>query len=478
MPHQEVTLAQLQDSFSETYPRYTKNEATVEANRCLYCFDAPCITACPTSIDVPTFIRQIANDNLLGAATTILESNLIGHSCGRVCPVDELCVGACVLGAEHRPIAIGRLQRYATDHVFETGARVFEPAPDSGKRVAIVGAGPAGLSAAGELAKRGVRATVFERQELPGGLSTYGIVVMREPTRVALEEVEFIQSLGVEVVTGVEVGVDVSPQELIEGYDAVLLAAGTGPVPRLNVPGEELEGVIDALPFIAATKLADKDGVERLREIPVGDEVIVVGAGNTAVDAATVAKRLGAERVTMLYRRSRAEMTAYDFEVAFVRNEGVDIRLLTQPVEILGDEHGRVTGVRCVRMRLGEPDASGRRRPEPVPGSELVLPADQVIKAIGQEKLTALFAAFGIESIGGYVKVDEELRTSHPKVFAAGDCVRLTGHALTVTAAEDGKIAARAIARQLGVEELRRDPSATRGRYMHGTTNDFRSVHG
>ena len=163
----------------------------------------------------------------------------------------------------------------------------------------------------------------------------------------------------------------------------MLLAAGTGPVPRLNVPGEELEGVIDALPFIAATKLADKDGVERLREIPVGDEVIVVGAGNTAVDAATVAKRLGAERVTMLYRRSRAEMTAYDFEVAFVRNEGVDIRLLTQPVEILGDEHGRVTGVRCVRMRLGEPDASGRRRPEPVPGSELVLPADQVIKAIG-----------------------------------------------------------------------------------------------
>ncbi len=477
MAHEEVTLAQLQDSFSETYPRYTKNEATVEANRCLYCFDAPCIQACPTSIDVPTFIRQIANDNLLGAATTILESNLIGHSCGRVCPVDELCVGACVLGAEHRPIAIGRLQRYATDHVFETGAQVFEPAPPIGKRVAVVGAGPAGLSAAGELAKRGVHATVFEKNELPGGLSTYGIVVLREPTNVSLEEVEFIKGLGVDVRTGVEVGVDVSHRELLEQYDAVVIAAGTGPVPPLNIPGEDLEGVIDALPFIAETKIADKDGREGLLDIPVGDEVIVVGAGNTAVDAATVAKRLGAERVTMLYRRSRAEMTAYDFEVDFVRGEGVDIRLLTQPIEILG-ENGRVTGVRCVRMRLGLPDESGRRRPEPVPGSEFVLPADQVIKAIGQERLQALFDGFGIESVNGYVKVDEELRTSHPQVFAAGDCVRLTGQALTVTAAEDGKIAARAIAAQLGVPELAPQPGATRGRFLHGTTNDIRSIHG
>lgn len=472
-----TSVAQLQESFSETYPRYTKNEATVEANRCLYCFDAPCIQACPTEIDVPTFIRQIANDNLLGAATTILESNLIGHSCGRVCPVDELCVGACVLGAEHRPIAIGRLQRYATDHVFETGAEVFTPAPDTGKRVAVVGAGPAGLSAAGELAKRGIGATVFEKSELPGGLSTYGIVVLREPTAVALEEVEFIERLGAEVRTGVEVGVDISAQELIDGYDAVVIAAGTGPVPKLGVPGEELDGVEEALPFIAATKLADKDGLEKLLDIPVGNEVIVVGAGNTAVDAATIAKRLGAERVTMLYRRSRAEMTAYDFEVDFVRSEGVDIRLLTQPVEILGED-GRVTGVRCVRMRLGLPDESGRRRPEAVPGSDFVLPADQVIKAIGQEKLDALFRGFGVESYAGYVKVDEELRTSHPKVFAAGDCVRLTGEALTVTAAQDGKIVARAIARQLGVEEPERPAGATRGRFLHGTTHGIRSIHG
>lgn len=413
MDRSPLPLEQLQAAFTETYPRFTDNEAYVEASRCLYCFDAPCIKACPTDIDVPTFIRKIATGNVLGAARTILESNLMGHTCGRVCPVDELCVGACVLGAEHRPIAIGRLQRYATDHLFEAGAMPFEPAPPTGRRAAVVGSGPAGLSCAGELAKLGVEAHVFEKSEFPGGLSTYGIVVMREPVAVSLEEVEFVK--------------------------------------RLGVPGEDLRGVVDALDFIAATKMAEKDGLERLYEVPVGREVIVVGAGNTAVDAATIARRLGAERVTMVYRRGREEMPAYDHEVAFVRNEGVDIRLLTQPVEVLG-EGGRVVGVRCVRMALGEPDEGGRRRPEPVPGSDFVLPADQVILAIGQEKHLALLEAFGVEVERGYVKTDAEKRTSNPKVFAAGDCARLHGHALTVTAAQDGKLAALAIARQLGVE--------------------------
>ncbi len=477
MEQQELSLAQLQDSFSETYPRYTKNEATVESDRCLYCFDAPCIKACPTSIDIPTFIRQIANDNLLGAGTTILESNLMGHSCGRVCPVDELCVGACVLGREYRPIAIGRLQRYATDHVFDNGIQVFEAGPDTGKRVAVIGAGPAGLSAAGELAKRGIHATVFERLELGGGLSTYGIVVFREPTKVALEEVEFVRKLGVDIRTGVEIGRDISAAELLNDFDAVVLAAGTGRVPDLGVPGEAMQGVIEALPFIAATKMADKDGLEDLRRIEVGNEVIVVGAGNTAIDAAAIAKRLGAERVTMLYRRSRDEMGAYDFEVDFIRNEGIDIRFQTQPVELIG-ENGKLKAVRCVRTRLGEPDKDGRRRPENVPGSEFVLPADQVIKAIGQEKLVDLYNAVGVEHVGGYVRTDDELRTSNPKVFGAGDCVRATGHALTVTAAEDGKIVARAIAKQLGVPEPESAPGATRGRFLHDTVNEFGRIHG
>ncbi len=462
-----LSLDQLQDRFSETDPRYSPNEAVVEANRCLYCFDAPCIQACPTSIDVPTFIRQISTGNLLGSGTTILESNLIGHSCGRVCPVDELCVGACVLGKDHRPIAIGRLQRFATDHIFETGAMPFTPAAATGKKVAVVGAGPAGLSCAGELAKRGIQATVFEKQELPGGLSTYGIVVLREPVRVSLEEVEFIERLGVEIRTGIEVGRDILADELLREHDAVVLTAGTGRVPDLGIPGEELAGVIEALPFIAATKMAEKDGLGGLNDIPIGNEVVVIGAGNTAIDAATVAKRLGADRVTMLYRRSREEMTAYDFEVAFVRSEGVDIRFLTQPIEIVA-EQGHVSALRCVRMELGEPDADGRRRPAPVPGSEFLLPCDLLIKAIGQEKLTALFESFGVETVHGYVKVDNDLRTSNPKVFAGGDCVRLTGHALTVTAAEDGKIAANAIAAQLGIADPAPDASATIGRFMYG----------
>ena len=449
MQHQPLSLQQLQESFTETYPRYTANEAVVEANRCLYCFDAPCIKACPTDIDVPTFIRKIATGNTLGAATTILESNLMGHTCGRVCPVDELCVGACVLGEEHRPIAIGRLQRYATDHLFQRGTMPFGAGASNGKRVAVVGSGPAGLTAAGELAKRGFDVDVFERNELPGGLSTYGIVVMREPVKVSLEEIEFVKRLGVSIHTGVEVGTDLDPTTLMQEYDAVVIAAGTGKVPELAVPGEDLTGVIEALPFIAATKMAEKDGLENLHDVHIGNEVVVVGAGNTAIDAATIAKRLGAERVTMIYRRSRTEMTAYDFEVKFVQNEGVDIRLTTQPIEILG-EGGKVTGIRCVRTELGEPDASGRRSPRPVPGSEFVIPCDQVIKAIGQEKLTRLFDAFGVATERGYVTTDDELRTSNPKVYAAGDCVRLAGEALTVTAARDGKIVAKAIARAYG----------------------------
>ena len=289
-------------------------------------------------------------------------------------------MGACVLGAEHRPIAIGRLQRYATDHVFDTGAQVFEPAPPTGKRVAVVGAGPAGLSAAGELAKRGVHATVFERNELPGGLSTYGIVVLREPTNVSLEEVEFIKGLGVDVRTNVEVGVDVSHQELIDGYDAVVIAAGTGPVPPLGVPGEELEGVIEALPFIAATKIADKDGREGLLDIPVGNEVIVVGAGNTAVDAATVAKRLGAER-SPCSTAVAAPMTAYDFD-----------RLRAAKGSTSGSSPSPSRSwARTARSRVCAACACAwacptrtPAAPEPVAGSEFVLPATRSSRPSGR----------------------------------------------------------------------------------------------
>jgi len=444
-----LTLEELQARFTELKPPMTRREAKVEANRCLYCFDAPCIRACPTHIDIPTFIRKISTDNVTGAAVTILEANLMGATCARVCPVEELCEGACVLGGDHKPIEIGRLQRYATDHLYDRGIQPFKLPPKNGRRVAVVGAGPAGLSCAGELAKRGYEVTVFEKNELPGGLSSYGIVVMREPIRVALQEVAFVEKLGVEVRTGTEIGRDVSVRSLLEDFDAVFLGAGMGQVPALGIPGEDLEGVTEALDFIAETKLAEKEGLERLKGLPIGQHVAVIGAGNTAIDAATIAKRLGAERVTILYRRSEAEMPAYEFEYAFIKNEGVEFRFLTQPVEVVG-EGGRVTGLKCMKMRLSAPGPDGRRQPVPVSGSEFVLDCDQVIKAIGQEKHEGLFEAFGLEWERGFVKVDEHLRTSHPKVFAGGDCVRATGQAMTVTATEDGKRAAGSIHAWLG----------------------------
>lgn len=347
-----------------------------------------------------------------------------------------------------KPIEIGRLQRYAMDYLYEKDIQPFDIAKKNGKKVAIVGAGPAGLTCAGELAKLGYEATVYEKNDLPGGLSTYGIVVMREPIRVSLEEVEFVKKLGVEVKTNIEIGDEISADAILNGYDAVFIGVGMGKVPELGIPGEDLEGVTEALSFIAETKLAEKEGLEQLQTLPIGKHIAVIGAGNTAIDAATIAKRLGAERVTIVYRRNDLEMPAYTFEYDFIKNEGVEFRFLTQPVEILG-ESGKVVGLRCVRMELGEAGEDGRRRPAPVEGSEWVLACDQVIKAIGQEKLRGLHEAFGLETVQGYIKTDEGLRTSNPKVFAGGDCVRLEGEAMTVTAAEDGKIAARSIHAQL-----------------------------
>jgi dihydropyrimidine dehydrogenase (NAD+) subunit PreT len=439
-----LALDELQEKFTELKPAFTGREAKIEATRCLYCFDAPCIAACPTSIDVPTFIRKIAYDNTLGAAVTILEANLMGATCSRVCPVEELCEGACVLGGDHKPIEIGRLQRFAMDHIYAKGKQPFKIPAKNGKKVAVVGAGPAGLSCAGELAKLGYDVTVFERNPLPGGLSTYGIVVMREPIRVALEEVEFIKKMGVEVKTQTEIGKDIQADALLKDYGAVFIGAGMGKVPDMQIPGEELEGVTEALSFIAETKLAEKDGLGQLKELPIGNHIAVIGAGNTAIDAATIAKRLGAERVTIVYRRSDKEMTAYEFEYEFIKNEGVEFRFLTQPIEVIG-ENGKVTGLKCVKMKLGQPGADGRRQVEAVPGSEWILECDQVIKAIGQEKPAGLVKAFGLETDKGYIKVDDTLQTSNAKVYAGGDCIRSKGEAMTVTAAEDGKIAAKSI---------------------------------
>jgi dihydropyrimidine dehydrogenase (NAD+) subunit PreT len=415
-----------------------EQEAVTESARCLMCFDAPCTHACPTHIDIPKFIKKISSGNLLGSARAILESNLLGATCARVCPVQELCEGACVLGSEHKPIAIGRLQRYAMDYVYGRKLDVFRPATAVGKKVAVIGAGPAGLSCAGELAKRGVAVTLYERRELPGGLSTYGIIVLREPVEVALAEVEMIRRLGVRVEVGKDVGDGLSVEELKKGFDAVFIGVGLGKSPRLGIPGEDK--ILDGLEYIEQSKLEPT-------KLRVGNNVVVIGAGNTAIDCATVARRLGAERVTMLYRRTEREMTAYPHEYDFVKREGVTVLFLTQPVKVHA-ENGAVKALECVRMELGGVDTSGRASAQPVAGSNVLLPADQVVKAIGQEKLS-LAAQLHLRVENGFIGVDPNLETSVPGIFAGGDCVRVRGSASTVMAVQDGKLAARAIYQKL-----------------------------
>ena len=427
-------------AWQELLPPMTAHEAAVEANRCLYCYDAPCLQACPTHIDIPTFIRKIGTQNLRGSARVILEANFLGGTCARVCPVQELCEGACVLGADHTPIQIGRLQRYAVDHVQERGIQMFQAGTPTGKSVAIVGSGPAGLSAAAELAKQGHAVTLLERRELGGGLSTYGIITLREPVEVALREVEAVKALGVDVQTGYELSDKAGLSALLEQHDAVFLSLGLGAVPAMGIPGEE--HLLDGLAFIEQAKL-DRQNLK------VGQKVLVIGAGNTAIDAATMARRAGAD-VQIVYRRTEAEMTAYHHEYEFALHEGIGFTFLTQPIEVLS-ECGRVRGLKCLKMALGEPDASGRPRPQPVSGSEFVIPCDTIIKAIGQEK-PALAEALGLELEGGYIKVGDDLQTSLPRVWAGGDCVRLRGSASTVMAVQDGKVAAGGMGKALSRE--------------------------
>ena len=427
-------MTQPNSPFQEIFPPMSAQEAAVEANRCLYCYDAPCLHACPTHIDIPTFIRKIATDNLRGSARTILEANFLGGTCGRVCPVEELCEGACVLKGEHAdPIQIGRLQRYAVDELWKRGEEVFRAGPPTGSKVAVVGGGPAGISCAAELAKLGHAVTLLEGRALGGGLSTYGIVVLREPVEVALREVESLRRLGVNVRENSPIETAGDFESLLEGFDAVFLALGLGAVPAMGMPGEE--HAVDGLQFIEASKLD-------LGSLHVGKNVAVIGAGNTAVDAATIAARLGA-RTTMVYRRGESEMTAYEHEYAFALREGIRYEWCTQPIGIEG-ENGTVTGLKCLRVELGERDASGRPAPVLVAGSEFVLPCDQVIKATGQEK-PRLAETFGLETESGYIAVDDQLRTSRPRVYAGGDCVRVRGSASTVMAVQDGKIAAASI---------------------------------
>jgi dihydropyrimidine dehydrogenase (NAD+) subunit PreT len=421
----------------ELLPPLTRNEAAVESARCLMCYDAPCTHACPTHIDIPKFIKKINTQNLLGSARTILESNLLGATCARVCPVQELCEGACVLGAEHKPIAIGRLQRYAMDYAYSQAQPIFRPAKITDKAVAIIGAGPAGLSCAGELARRGHVVTIFDKHDLGGGLSTYGIIGLREPVEIALAEVAMLEKLGVKVVTGRELGNTLTWDQL-HGYRAVFLGVGLGATNALGISGEE--HILDGLEYIEQSKM-DRN------KLVVGRNVLVIGAGNTAIDCATIAKRLGAEKVTMVYRRTESEMTAYPHEYEFIKSEGVGFSFLTQPVRV-DTRNGAVHSLECIRMSLGAPDASGRPSPQRVPGSEFHLPADQIVKATGQEK-PSMASLLKLKTANGFIHVNEHFETSLPNVYAGGDCIRARGAASTVMAVQDGKLAARSIHERL-----------------------------
>ncbi len=425
----------------ETHGPLSRVAALREAHRCLFCYDAPCTHACPTHIDIPTFIKKISTDNLLGSAQTILEANLLGATCARVCPVQELCEGACVLEPTHQPISIGRLQRYAMDYVYDRDIQVLHPAAATGRRIAIIGSGPAGLSCAGELARKGHSVTVYEKRDLPGGLSTYGIISLREPVEVALAEVRMIAQLGVTILTGRELGNNLSLTELQETFDMIVLSVGLGCSPQLGLPGEE--HLLDGLEYVENSKIA-------LEPFSVGKRVVVIGAGNTAIDCATIARRLGAERVTIVYRRTENEMSAYPHEYDFAKQEGIAFQFLAQPAEVVF-EGGKLAGLRCHQMRLGSPDAFGRPSTAAVKGGDFTIEADQIVKAIGQQK-PAIFAALGLATEDGYIAVDYEFETSIPGVFAIGDCIRYRGEASTVMAVQDGKMAAAVLHAKLSAE--------------------------
>src|SRR3954468_11328446 len=333
----------LEINFQEAERGLSPQEALEESNRCLYSYDAPCINACPTGIDVPTFIKKITSGNLLGSAKTIMYSNPVGASCSRVCPTEELCEGACVLKHTTKPIMIGNLQRYATDWAIKNEQTLFNPGAPNGKSVAVVGGGPAGLSAARELARFGYQVTIFEAAEKAGGLNTYGIVSFRLPQEISFWEVQQVENLGVEIRTNTRVGEDLSVDEIIENYDSILLAIGMSHVPDLGISGEDLAGVYDAIELVKETK------TQAISKKLLGKKVVVIGAGNTAIDAATCSVRLGAENVKILYRRTSEEMTAYGFEYEFAKQEGVEFKWLTAPKRIIGDEQGRVTGIECIR---------------------------------------------------------------------------------------------------------------------------------
>jgi len=434
--------------FDEVALGYSEEEAVAEANRCLQCKSPQCVKGCPVGIDISAFIREIRGGRFEKALEIILEKNSLPAICGRVCPQENQCMGKCILGVKGDPVNIGGLERFVADQKNRTEIRGrVTIASSTGKKVAVVGSGPAGLTAAAELAKLGHSVTIFEALHEPGGVLMYGIPEFRLPKRIVREEVEYVKSLGVKIETNVIVGKIIKIDELFDsGFDAVFIGSGAG-LPRfLGVPGEDLNGIYSANEFlIRANMMKAYSFPEYDTPIKVGKKVIVIGGGNVAMDSARVSLRLGGN-VTVLYRRTEEYMPARREEVINAKEEGINFMFLAAPIRFIGDEKGNVQKVECIRMKLGEPDQSGRRRPIPIEGSEFTLDTDTVIVAIGQKPNSLPVRGekdIKITSHGTIVVNPETGETGRPGVFAAGDIV--TGNATVISAMAGGKIAARAI---------------------------------
>jgi len=440
-----LSAEEYEKNFSDIHPPFDKKEgALVEANRCLFCYDAPCIKQCPTSINIPKFIKQITTDNIKGSAHTIFQSNIFGGGCSRVCPVEKLCEGSCVFNLLNEPpIPIAKLQRYSTEKAIKDKWQLFQRKPSTEKKVAIIGAGPAGLSCAHVLSREGIDVTVFEKEGKGGGLMTYGIAAYKVTPEFCQDEVDFITSLGgITIEYNKELGKNFSLAELKTQYDAVFLGIGVGLARKLEIPGEEMEGVVDAIEFIY--NLRSKS----FNQIPVGDKVAVIGLGMTAIDAATQAKRLGAKEVTIVYRRTQDEMPCTQHELDIAMLDGCIVKWLAAPKEIIGVDN-KATQLVCSEMELGVADTSGRRAPVDT-GKTFTLDVDMVIKAAGQTPFIGLVNANDIQNASGKIVVKNNA-TDIEGVFAGGDCVN--GGKEVVDAVEAGKDGAKAILNYLNVTD-------------------------
>ncbi len=447
MPHQPPDVRR--GNFDEVALGYDDETAVLEASRCLNCKNKPCVAGCPVEIDIPGFISRICERDVAGAIGIIKEANCLPAICGRVCPQEAQCEVVCVLGKKSEPVAIGRLERYAADWESEHGAAArIEQAPPTGRRAAVVGSGPGGLTVAAELARRGHAVTVFEAFHKPGGVLVYGIPEFRLPKSIVEREVEFVKSLGVEVRTNVVVGRTLTIDDLFEqGYDAVFVGVGAGLPSFLNIPGENSLYVYSANEYLTRANLM-KAYLHPVYDTPLrrGKKVVVVGGGNVAMDSARTAVRLGAEEVRLVYRRSRVEMPARAEEVENAEEEGIIFELLTNPVRVIPDEQQRVKAVECIRMELGEPDDSGRRRPVPIPGSEFQIETDTFVVAIGNRANPLLTKTTpGMDTNQwGYIITDPETgQTTREGVYAGGDIV--TGAATVILAMGAGLRCARAM---------------------------------